>query len=78
MNPVDLVLVARSESNLQIVSDAVDEIAKSIRIPGGAADVVVRTEPLDLGDLDRLEARLQDIFSRIGALRLNMDMEASR
>lgn len=66
--PVDLVLVARSESGLQNVSDAVDEIVKSIRIRSGAADVVVRREALDLGDLDQLEASLDGVFSRIGEL----------
>lgn len=65
-NPVDLVLVARSKSGLQSTSDAVDEIAKSIHVPGGAADVVVRREALDLGDLDHLEASLEGVFSRIG------------
>lgn len=67
-NPVDLVLVARSESGLQSASDAVEEIARSIRIPGGVADVVIRREPLDLGDLDQLEAGLEHVFSRIGEL----------
>lgn len=70
--PVDLVLVARSESGLQSATDAIDEMARSIRIrtpdgtPGGAADVVVRREALDLGDLDQLEASLEGVFTRIG------------
>ncbi len=66
--PVDLVLVARSESGLRGAADAIDEIARGIRVPAGsaAADVVVRIEPLDLGDLDRLEGRLEGVFSRIG------------
>lgn len=66
--PVDLVLVARSESGLRGATDAIDDMAKSIRTPDGVADVVVRREALDLGDLDQLEAGLEGVFSRIGGL----------
>lgn len=62
-NPVDLVLIARSQTDLETASNAIDEIAGSTSNPDG---VVVRTEPLDLGDLDHLEAKLEDVFSRIG------------
>lgn len=68
-SPVDLVLVARSEDGLRSASDAIDEMARSIRTPNGAADVVVRRETLDLGDLDQLEASLEGVFSRIGEMR---------
>lgn len=73
--PVDLVLVARSESGLRAATDAIDDMAKSIRTPDGdsAADVVVRREALDLGDLDQLEAGLEGVFSRIGELTANAD-----
>lgn len=62
-NSVDLVLVARSETGLESATDSVNEIAASISARGG---VVVRKEPLDLGDLDHLEANLEGVFSRIG------------
>lgn len=62
-NPVDLVLVARSETGLESATDSLNDIAASISAPGG---VVVRKEPLDLGDLDRFEANLEGVFSRIG------------
>lgn len=67
--PVDLVLVARSESGLRTAADAIDEMARGICTPDGAADVVIRTEALDLGDLDQLEAGLVGVFSRIGEFR---------
>ncbi|CAM9837690.1 unnamed protein product [Ectocarpus sp. 12 AP-2014] len=65
-NPVDLILVARSETGLESATDSVNEIAASIGAPGG---VVVRKEPLDLGDLDHLEANLEGVFSRIDPTR---------
>lgn len=67
-NPVDLVLVARSESGLRSATDAIDDMARSIGTQDGGADVdvVVRREALDLGDLDHLEAGLEGVFSRIG------------
>lgn len=67
-SPVDLVLVARSESGLLDATDAIDEMARGIHTPDGVADVVVRREALDLGDLDKLEAGLEGVLSRIGEL----------
>eukprot|EP00903_Cladosiphon_okamuranus_P009416 g8980.t1 len=75
-SPVDLVLVARSESGLRSASDAIDDMARSIRTNDGLADVdvVVRSEALDLGDLDQLEAGLEGVFSRIDPLRYSRAM----
>ncbi|CAM9190860.1 unnamed protein product [Ectocarpus fasciculatus] len=65
-NPVDLVLVARSETGLESATDSLNDIAASISAPGG---VVVRKEPLDLADLDHFEANLEGVFSRIDPTR---------
>lgn len=72
-NPVDLVLVARSEIGLQNATDALNEIAASISAPGS---VVVRKEPLDLGDLDHFEANLEGVFSRIGESLMELRTKA--
>eukprot|EP00752_Nemacystus_decipiens_P010617 g9455.t1 len=74
--PIDLVLVARSERGLRGATDAIDDMAKTIRTADGEADVdvVVRREALDLGDLDQLEAGLEGVFSRIDPFRYSRAM----
>ncbi|CAM9383375.1 unnamed protein product [Scytosiphon promiscuus] len=61
-NPVDLILISRSKTDLETASSAIDKLAKTTTNADG---LVVRTEALDLGDLDHLEANLEDVFSRI-------------
>ena len=65
LNPVDLVLIARSENGLRSVADSIGEITKSIP---NAAEVLVRQEALDLGDMEHLEVRLDAFFGEIGEI----------
>lgn len=62
-NPIDLVIFARSIAGLQSAAGAIDKMTSSIP---NAAEVVVQREAVDLGDLERLEDRLNDIFAGIG------------
>lgn len=64
-NPVDVVLVARSAAGLRSAEERVDEIVKGIP---DCLDVVIRQEAIDLGDLEVLEGRLDDMFAGIGEL----------
>lgn len=63
VNPITLVLIARSHAGLENAASAIEEVARGIPT---ASDVVVQQEALDLGDMDRLEGRLDDILAEIG------------
>lgn len=65
LNPVDLVLVARSAAGLQSAASSVYEMARSFP---NCKEVVVRQVVLDLGDLEPLEDRLDEMLSGIGDL----------
>lgn len=61
--PIDLVLVARSVSGLSGAADAIEDIKRGIP---GAAEVVVRQEAIDLGDMDKLEGLLDALLDGVG------------
>ena len=65
LNPVDLILIARNADGLRSAADSIGEIVKSIP---DAARVEVREEPLDLGDMEHLEARLDAFFGGLGEI----------
>ena len=65
LNPVHLILVARSENGLQSAADSIGEITKSTP---DAAEVVIRQHALDLSDMEHLEARLEAFFGELGEI----------
>lgn len=65
LNPVDLILIARSADGLRSAADSIGEIVKSIP---DAAEVEVRQEALDLGDMEHLEVSLDTFFGGLGKI----------
>lgn len=63
VDPVDFILIARSENGLRTAAASIGDITKSIP---DAAEVVVRREVMDLGDMERLETRLEEVFRGLG------------